>query len=139
MSSQPEFTLLYDSECPMCRREVEWLLRRDRHGRLAAVDIMAPGFDASRYGLAADDVHRELCGVLPDGTITRGMESMRRAWRAAGLGALLAPTAWPGLRQLADLGYRVFARYRVPLGRLLGRRCDNGACAVTAGRPRRDP
>jgi predicted DCC family thiol-disulfide oxidoreductase YuxK len=24
------FTLLYDGDCPFCRREVEWLRRRDR-------------------------------------------------------------------------------------------------------------
>ena len=42
----PEFTLLYDSECPFCKLEVDWLRRRDRHGRLGAVDIAAEGFDA---------------------------------------------------------------------------------------------
>lgn len=42
----------------------------------------------------------------------------------------MAPTGWPVLRWFADLGYVVFARYRVPLGRLFGRRCDAGACAA---------
>lgn len=29
-----------------------------------------------------------------------------------------------------ELGYVVFARYRVPLGRLFGRKCAGGSCAV---------
>ena len=29
------FKLLYDGECPFCRREVEWLRRRDLNGNLA--------------------------------------------------------------------------------------------------------
>ena len=45
------FTLLYDGECPFCRREVEWLRRRDREGHLALEDIADPGFDPAQYGL----------------------------------------------------------------------------------------
>jgi predicted DCC family thiol-disulfide oxidoreductase YuxK len=133
----PSFTLLYDSDCPFCRREVEWLKRRDRHDRLAVVDIAAEGFDSATFGLTPDEVVAELHGVLPDGRVTRGMESMRRAWDAVGLGFLMAPTGWPILRTLCDFGYRIFARYRVPLGRLFGRRCDDQRCAVPASSDRR--
>ena len=43
----PEFTLLYDSECPFCKLEVEWLQKRDGRGRLGAIDIAAAGCDAA--------------------------------------------------------------------------------------------
>lgn len=125
-----EFTLLYDSECPFCRLEVEWLQRRDRNGRLGAVDIAAEGFDASQFGLTKEAVHARLHGVNADGEVIEGMAAIRAAWRAAGLGWVMAPTGWPVLRWFADLGYVVFARYRVPLGRLFGRKCDDGACSV---------
>ncbi len=46
-----EFKLLYDGDCPFCRREAEWLRRRDRAGRLALENISAPGFDPTRFGL----------------------------------------------------------------------------------------
>jgi predicted DCC family thiol-disulfide oxidoreductase YuxK len=134
VSGPVEFTLLFDSDCPFCRREVEWLRRRDPAGRLRTVDIAAPDFDAADFGLTRAEVVAELCGQLPDGRLTRGMESMRRAWAAVGLGWVLAPTGWPVLRRFADLGYRVFARYRVPLGRLFGRRCAGGdACGLGSG------
>jgi predicted DCC family thiol-disulfide oxidoreductase YuxK len=124
------FTLLFDSECPFCKREVEWLQRRDKHGRLGAIDIAAPGFDPARLGLSKERVHARLHGVAADGTVVEGMAAMRAAWRAAGVGWAMAPTGWPVLRWVFDLGYLVFARYRVPLGRLFGRRCDGGSCTV---------
>ena len=37
--ADPAFKLLYDGQCPFCRREVDWLKRRDRAGRLVAEDI----------------------------------------------------------------------------------------------------
>jgi len=130
---QPEFTLLYDSECPFCKLEVEWLQRRDRRGGLGAIDIAADGFDPRQFGLCVADVHARLHGVRADGTVVEGMAAIREAWAAAGVGWVMAPTGWPVVRWVADLGYRVFARYRVPLGRLFGRRCDTGRCGVPRG------
>jgi len=125
-----EFTLLYDSKCPFCKLEVEWLQKRDGKGRLGAIDIAAEGFDAAHFGLSNELVHARLHGVQADGTVLEGMPAIRAAWRAAGLGWVMAPTGWPVLRWFADLGYIVFARYRVPLGRLFGRRCNEDACSA---------
>lgn len=124
------FTLLYDRECPFCRLEVDWLRRRDRHGLLRAEDIADPAFDPARYGLTRERVHARLHGVTADGTVVEGMPAIRAAWRAAGLGWAMAPTGWPVLRWGFDLLYLVFARYRVSLGRLFGRRCAGDRCAV---------
>lgn len=126
--TQPAFTLLYDHECPFCRLEVEWLLRRDRQQRLRAIDISAPDFRAADYGLGQEEVHARLHGVTGDGVVVEGMAAIRGAWSAVGLGWVMAPTAWPVLRWFADLGYRWFAKNRVRLGRLFGRRCDTGSC-----------
>ena len=57
MTPRP-FTLLFDSECPFCKLEVEWLQRRDRNGLLRAIDIAAPGFDAAAYGLTKERVRQ---------------------------------------------------------------------------------
>lgn len=132
------FTLLYDSECPFCRLEVEWLRRRDRHARLNVIDIAAPDFDPAPLGLTRDRVHARLHGIDADGAVVEGMAAIRGAWRAVGLGWVMAPTGWPVLRWFANLGYLLFARYRVPLGRLFGRR--RGAamdCAADRCTPRR--
>ena len=130
MSTPWQFKLLYDGECPLCMREVSLLRRLDRgRGRLALEDIAGEGFDATRYGLDQALVMARIHGVLPDGRVVEGMEVFRRAYRAVGLGWLLAPSAWPGLRRLFDAAYRFFARNRL---RWTGRGdvCEAGRCEV---------
>lgn len=102
------------------------MLRLDRgRGRLGLIDISAPAFDPSRYGRTMDQLMGEIHGVGADGSLITGMEVFRRAWRAVGYGWLLAPTAWPVVRPIADAAYRWFARHRL---RLTGR-CTPESCA----------
>jgi predicted DCC family thiol-disulfide oxidoreductase YuxK len=129
MTGPWQIEVLYDGECPLCSREVAFLERRDRgRGRIRFRDIAEPGFDPTVFGLDARRVMARIHGVLPDGTVVEGVEVFRRAYAAVGLGWLLAPTRWPGLRRLADWAYRVFARNRL---RWTGRTpaCDADRCA----------
>lgn len=94
----------------------------DRRSALALVDISASDFDAARFGLTAETVQGALHAIGPDGRIARGMDAVRAAYRAVGLGWLAAPTGWPLLRPIFDRLYRVFARNRLRIGRWFGRR-----------------
>jgi len=129
------YTLLYDGECPVCAMEVRWLLRRDRHGALATIDIADPSFSARSLGLDDDAVSAILHGIEADGTVRRRMDAVRGAYEAVGLGWMMTWSRWPGLRWLADLGYRSFAANRMRIGRMLGRTCDDRSCP-TAGSSR---
>jgi predicted DCC family thiol-disulfide oxidoreductase YuxK len=134
--ARPEFTILIDGDCPLCRREADLMRRLDRgRGRLALVDIAAPGFDPAAYGTTMDAVMGTIHGVVgsgdrPGGLVT-GMEVFRRAYRAVGWGWVLAPTGWPLLRPVFDRVYRWFARNRL---RLTGR-----PAACTPGQPGQAP
>jgi len=122
-----QIKVLYDGDCPLCTREVAMLRKRDAgRGRAVFEDISAPGFDAARYGVDHEVLMARIHGVLPDGSLVEGMEVFRRVYAAVGLGWLLAPTGWPGLRPVFDVAYRWFARNRL---RLTGR---GGACAEHA-------
>ena len=101
--------MLYDGACPACRREVAMLRRRDAEGRILFEDITAKSFDPAAYGLTPEQVMAAMHGVLPDGTVVRGMEVIRRLYQAIGLGWLLAPTGWPVLRWIFDGLYWVWA------------------------------
>jgi predicted DCC family thiol-disulfide oxidoreductase YuxK len=68
---------------------------------------------------------REIKGRLPDGTWITGVEVFRRLYGAVGFRWLIPFTRLPGIRQLLDVGYRVFAKNRL---RLTGR-CTN-ACRI---------
>jgi predicted DCC family thiol-disulfide oxidoreductase YuxK len=133
-----DIKVLYDGECPLCMREVAMLRRRNREGRAAFEDIAAPGFDPARYGLDHEAVMGRIHGVLPDGRVVEGVEVFRRVYEAVGLGWLMAPSRWPGVRRLYDWGYRVFARNRL---RITGRRdaCAEGSCRTPAGEPSAKP
>jgi len=124
------FKLLYDGECPLCRREVRFLQSRNRRGHLAFEDIAASDFDPAAYHTTREELTGVIHGVFPDGRIVRKVAVFREAYRAIGLGWLLAPTGWPGLRWLADRGYEWFARNRISIGRVFGRSCETGTCAA---------
>lgn len=119
MTDNWKFKLLYDGGCPICRREAAWLRRRNRDGALAFADISAPDFDAARYGKTRDELMGVIHGVFPDGRIVTKVAAFREAYRLVGLGWLLAPTGWPGLRQISDWAYKKFAHNRIAIGKFL--------------------
>jgi len=130
MNEPWQIRVIHDGECPLCSREIRFLERRDRGlGRIQFEDLSRPDFDATEYGLDAARVMARIHGVLPDGSVVEGVEVFRRAYAAVGLGWLVAPTRWPGLRRLVDLAYRIFARNRL---RWTGRAsaCDTGRCQI---------
>ena len=130
----PEITVLFDGECPLCAREVAMLRRLDRgRGQIGFDDIAAPEFDAARYGQTHEALMARIHGMLPDGTLVEGVEVFRRAYAAVGLGWALAWTRWPGLRVLADAGYRWFARNRLRLTGRPAHACESGRCALPRG------
>lgn len=124
------FKLLYDGDCPLCRREARFLRKRDHHGALAFEDIAAPGFDPAAYHTTREELMGVIHGVFPDGRMVKKVAVFREAYRAIGWGWLLAPTGWPGLRRLADGGYESFARNRLGIGKCFGRKCETGRCAA---------
>jgi predicted DCC family thiol-disulfide oxidoreductase YuxK len=134
MNGPWKIRLLYDGDCPLCSREIRLLEKRDRgRRRIRFENIAEPSFDPGAYGLDTRDVMARIHGVLPDGTVIEGLEVFRRAYAAVGLGWVMAPTRWPGLRRLADMAYRIFARNRL---RWTGRAsaCEAGVCRVGASR-----
>ena len=122
------FEVFYDGDCPLCMREIRMLERMDRkRGRIRFTDIADGAFDAeSETGRSLGQLMAEIHGRLPDGTLVTGVEVFRQLYGAVGLGWLLAPTRWPGLRWMSDGAYTVFAKNRL---RLTGR-CEEEQCEL---------
>lgn len=126
--------IFIDGECPLCQREGAVIMRLDRgRGLVVLEDIAAEGFDPTTWGLTHEGVAKAIHAELPDGRIVSGLEVFRRVYSELGWlgGAVWAPTGWPGLRWLFDMGYRWFARNRTRIGGWFGRpACTDGSCRV---------
>lgn len=123
-----EVEVFYDGDCPLCMREIAWLKRFDKHQRIVFTNIAAAEFSASDVDVPFDKLMARIHGRLPDGTIIEGVEVFRRLYAAVGWTLPVAASRLPGVRQVLDIGYGVFARNRL---RFTGRcSADGDECAV---------
>jgi len=118
--------VFHDGACPLCAREMGWLRRLDRHGRIRFTDISAPSFDPASVGMSFESLMARIHGRLPDGTIVEGVEVFRQLYAAVGFRRLAALSRLPGIAQLVGAGYWLFAKNRL---RLTGR-CLDGQCTI---------
>lgn len=132
-----ELTLLYDGACPLCRREVTFLERRDRardgeQPRLAFVDIDQADYNpAAHQGVTYAQAMGRIHGIEASGAVLRDLAVFRRAYELIGLGWLYAPTRWPLVGALAEAAYGLWARWRL---RFTGRPSLDQLCASREGR-----
>lgn len=110
-----QIELLYDGECPLCLREVNFLKQRDGgRGLVSFVDIAAPDYDPAAHGnvdfaTAMGRIH----AVLPDGSTIQNVEVFRRVYEILGMGWVYAATKWPVIGPLVDRAYDFWADRRL--------------------------
>lgn len=102
------------------------LRRRDTRRRIRFTDIADPAFDAAAVGVDWASLMRRIHGRLPDGTLIEGVEVFRRIYAAVGFKRLATASRLPGIAQVLDLGYHLFAKNRL---RLTGR-CGEDGCEI---------
>ena len=117
MATIHPLTLFYDGRCAVCTLEMDHLRERCREGQLVFVDIAAADFDAAQVDATPARLQAEIHGLRADGELIRGLQVLRLAYAAAGIGWVLAPTGWWPLRLLSDVAYRLFARHRRTISR----------------------
>ena len=132
MSRMPDvhIEVFYDGGCPVCLREVRVLRRLDRRGPDSGPPTSMRR-NSKRPGPARTLTHSmaRIHARLSDGTSIQGVEVFRRLYAAVGFGWLVTVSRWPGISQLLDRAYAVFARNRV---RWFGR-CTANTCTVEPG------
>jgi predicted DCC family thiol-disulfide oxidoreductase YuxK len=146
-----QIDLLFDSECPICMMEVNFLKKRDIENKIKFTDLQSPDYNPADHGnVKFADGMRKLRAVLPDGKVVIGVEVFRQTYEAIGLGWVFELTKLPVLGQVADFVYDVWAENRL---RLTGRgeladelkqrveelaeagevSCDSDACGIDYG------
>ena len=118
-STQPSWKieLLYDGECPLCVREVNFLTKKDAgRGIVKFVDIADPSYDPQEHGgidfaTAMGTIH----AILADGTIIKNVEVFRQVYENLGMGWVYAITKVPVVGAIADWLYGVWANWRLAI------------------------
>ena len=143
-------TIFHDGNCPICRFEVANLQLRNQEEKLRFIDITSPDFDPAHYNMAREAFFTQIQAQRADGNFVSGIEVFQLAYRAAGLGWIVAPTHWKGLAPAANVLYRLFARNRNGIGRYFGwifeyfaarltekriNQCNAGSCAIDSAVP----
>ena len=118
--------MFYDSECPLCAREVAMIRWLDRHDRVRMTDIAAETFRPADYDKTMKQFMDEIQGRLVDGQWITGVELFRQVYSAVGLGIFVWPTRLPLVRNVLNWGYHLFARNRL---RWTGR-CNQQSCGI---------
>jgi predicted DCC family thiol-disulfide oxidoreductase YuxK len=113
--SSCKIEVFFDGDCPLCKREIGFLKRKDKRNLIRFSDIQT--LDRSRVEIdkSYQQLMAEIHGRLPDGTWITGVEVFRELYSAIGWNWAVAPTRWPIIRQILDWGYGVFAPRRLAL------------------------
>ncbi|PZU92325.1 MAG: thiol-disulfide oxidoreductase [Pseudanabaena sp.] len=112
-----QIKLLFDGECPLCVREVNFLKRQDSdRGLIKFVDIAADDYQAEdNAGIDFETAMGRIHGILADGTVIKNVEVFRQIYDVLGIGWVYAITKLPLVGRLADALYGVWADYRTVL------------------------
>lgn len=118
--------VFFDGGCPLCRREIDMIRRKDKRGRIRFTDIAADGFNAAVYGKTFDGLMAEIHGRDSEGNWLIGVEVFRRLYGEIGFGPVVAMTRWPLVAPALDGLYKWFAKRRLGLTG----RCQEDRCAA---------
>jgi len=110
-----QIKLLYDGDCPLCMREVNFLQKKDAgRGLVKFVDIADDSYDpAVNGGVDFATAMGRIHAVLADGTVIKNVEVFRRIYSILGIGWIYAPTRWPVVGPLVDKLYDIWADLRL--------------------------
>jgi predicted DCC family thiol-disulfide oxidoreductase YuxK len=109
--------LLYDGECPLCLREVNFLNKRDAgRGLVAFVDVADDNYDPeANGGVDFETAMGRIHAVLADGTVIKNVEVFRQVYEILGMGWVYAATKWPVIGPIVDRLYDLWADWRLAL------------------------
>jgi len=121
--------VFYDGACVLCHKEIMHYKKQDDWDLLDLIDISAPGFKASDYGLIDEKVKLHMHSIDSNGTVFTGVDTFIEIWRRVPPYTLLIPFFRNKyLRPGINVSYNIFAKHIRP--RLPKRDCENGACAA---------
>ena len=107
--------LLYDGECPLCVREVNFLLKRDAgRGIVKFIDIADLNYQPEENGgIDFETAMGRIHAILPDGTVIKNVEVFQRVYEELGMGWVYGFAKLPLIKNIADWLYGIWADWRL--------------------------
>ena len=128
-------TALYDGNCAICQSSCATMRALDWRRRIEFVDLHESKLWRGRYpDLRVDELMGEIHVVDAQGRLYSGFRASRRMLREAPLGLpLWLLLQLPGMDWIGQRVYRLVARRRYGINKLLGRTlpcCEDASCAL---------
>ena len=121
-----ELNIIYDSKCNVCKLEIDFLRKRDAEKinigkpKLKLTDLEDKNYDAKdpvNGGVTYEQGMAAIHAITRDGKVIKGVPVFAFAYEQVKLGWLFRITTWPVLKQIINVGYNIFAKYRTNLTR----------------------
>lgn len=114
MSQKPQkITVFHDGGCPVCRMEIAYYGRIDKDKAIHWVDILTLSDAQLPVGKTRDDLLGRFHVRDGDGNWHVGVDAFARIWQVLpGWRHFAFLFSVPGLRQLAEIGYRGFLKWQ---------------------------
>ncbi|NJN71524.1 MAG: DUF393 domain-containing protein [Limnothrix sp. RL_2_0] len=113
--TQWKVSLLYDSACPLCMREVNFLQRKDNGRDLVKfVDVASDDYRPEDYaGITFKAAMERIHAVCADGTVLTNVAVFRYVYEVLGMGWVYGITKIPVIGKIVDAVYGIWAKYRL--------------------------
>eukprot|EP00484_Ammonia_sp_Unknown_P001362 CAMPEP_0197022472 /NCGR_PEP_ID=MMETSP1384-20130603/3346_1 /TAXON_ID=29189 /ORGANISM="Ammonia sp." /LENGTH=157 /DNA_ID=CAMNT_0042450527 /DNA_START=53 /DNA_END=526 /DNA_ORIENTATION=+ len=113
---QKELKCLYDGECPLCMKEIDFLKKRDKHASIEWVDISSDNYDAAQHANIDYKTGMESMHVIDkEGRIEKGIHAFQPMYKQVGLGWIWSFTKVPILSHVSSFAYDQWAKYRMKI------------------------
>ena len=113
---QNKLTFLYDGGCPLCKRETDFLKKRDKFGNIKFVDINSDDYDPTNHqNISYKKAMSNLHGILHNGNLIKGLDVLAYAYQLVGLGWVYFPIKIPIISNLLKIFYSFWAKYRLKI------------------------
>ncbi|PZO11546.1 MAG: thiol-disulfide oxidoreductase [Leptolyngbya foveolarum] len=112
-----KINLLYDGDCPLCLREVNFLQKKDAgRGIVKLTDIADIDYRPKENGgVDFETAMGRIHAVKADGTVVKNVAVFQEVYDALGIGWMYAPTKWPVMGPLVNKIYDLWADKRLAM------------------------
>ena len=112
-----KINLLFDGECPLCVREVNFLQKKDAGRSLVKfTDIAELDYSPAENGdVDFETAMGRIHAVRADGTVVKNVAVFQEVYDALGIGWMYAPTKWPVIGPIVNKIYDLWADKRLAM------------------------